>query len=227
MPSISSKSPFPPPPEFYKLYSQAREKEERGGAKSLDTNNNNNNNNTINNTVYLSTVPPPEPPSLLSIGETYETFGQTHLDPHTLLAPELVITTTTKENELETDPTFPFQKLYEIRNLATTTDITATNTKTKKQRIVVNAKEEIKQLNKEVLNRFKQLANDLQDAPSKTNERIEEIALLFNNLHHLLNTIRPLQARTTIEFILQEQIREKTKALEKLRESLLHSSSSS
>ena len=55
---------------------------------------------------------------------------------------------------------------------------------------------------------------------SRANERIEEIALLYNNLHHLLNTIRPLQARETIAFILKQQIEEKKQALKELQESL-------
>jgi hypothetical protein len=39
-------------------------------------------------------------------------------------------------------------------------------------------------------------------------------------LHHLLNTIRPLQARETIAFILKQQIEEKKQALKELQESL-------
>ena len=90
------------------------------------------------------------------------------------------------------------------------------NNKTK----IINAKGEIQKLNREILERFAALANDLQNAPSRANERIEEIALLYNNLHHLLNTIRPLQARETIAFILKQQIEEKKQALKELQESL-------
>ena len=113
-----------------------------------------------------------------------------------MLAPELLID----------DPDFPFQKLYTI--VPQNTD----NNKTK----IINAKGEIQKLNREILERFAALANDLQNAPSRANERIEEIALLYNNLHHL----RPLQARETIAFILKQQIEEKKQALKELQESL-------
>jgi mediator of RNA polymerase II transcription subunit 7 len=170
MPSVSSKSPFPSPPEFYKLYK----------SKYVD-------------------AAPPLPPLLPEQGETYETFGATHADPSKLLAPELLVD----------DPDFPFQKLY-----------TLIPHDDEKKRLLVNAKTEIQKLNREILDRFAALANDLQNAPSRTNERIEEIALLYNNLHHLLNTIRPLQARETVAFILKRQIEEKKQALQTLRESL-------
>ena len=177
MPSVSSKSPFPPPPEFYKLYRQS-------GGKKDET----------------ETKTPPLPPLLPERGETYETFGATHADPSKLLAPELLID----------DPDFPFQKLYTI---------VPQNPDNNKKKII-NAKGEIQKLNREILERFAALANDLQNAPSRANERIEEIALLYNNLHHLLNTIRPLQARETIAFILKQQIEEKKQALKELQESL-------
>jgi len=147
-------------------------------------------------------VAPPLPPLLPEQGETYETFGATHADPSKLLAPELLVD----------DPDFPFQKLYAI---VPHDDGGRGNEKKR-----LNAKTEIQKLNRETLDRFVALANDLQNAPSRANERIEEIALLYNNLHHLLNTIRPLQARETVAFILKRQIEEKTQALQTLRESL-------
>jgi len=174
MPSVSSKSPFPPPPEFYKLY------------KNKDDD-----------------AAPPLPPLLPEQEETYETFGATHADPSKLLAPELLVD----------DPDFPFQKLYTI----VPHDDGGRGNERKR---LINAKTEIQKLNRETLDRFAALANDLQNAPSRTNERIEEIALLYNNLHHLLNTIRPLQARETVAFILKRQIEEKKQALQTLRESL-------
>ena len=146
---------------------------------------------------------PPLPPLLPEQGETYETFGATHADPSKLLAPELLVD----------DPDFPFQKLYTI----VPHDDGGRGNERKR---LINAKTEIQKLNRETLDRFAALANDLQNAPSRTNERIEEIALLYNNLHHLLNTIRPLQARETVAFILKRQIEEKKQALQTLRESL-------
>ena len=182
MPSVSSKSPFPPPPEFYKLY---------GGVE---------NEREEDKTNEKKKSLPPLPPLIPKRGETYETFGATHADPSTLLAPEL----------LSKDPDFPFQKLYAI---------VPQNEEDGDKKINAH-KTEIQNLNKQTLERFAALANDLQNAPSRTNERIEEIALLYNNLHHLLNTIRPLQARETVAFVLKEQIEEKRKALRELQESL-------
>jgi len=182
MPSVSSKSPFPPPPEFYKLY---------GGVE---------NEREEDKTNEKKKSLPPLPPLIPKRGETYETFGATHADPSTLLAPEL----------LSKDPDFPFQKLYVI---------VPQNEEDGDKKINAH-KTEIQNLNKQTLERFAALANDLQNAPSRTNERIEEIALLYNNLHHLLNTIRPLQARETVAFVLKEQIEEKRKALRELQESL-------
>lgn len=144
---------------------------------------------------------PPLPPLLPEQGETYETFGATHADPSKLLAPELLVD----------DPDFPFQKLYAI--------VPHDGGRGNEKKRFINAKTEIQKLNRESLDRFAALANDLQNAPSRTNERIEEIALLYNNLHHLLNTIRPLQARETVAFILKRQIEEKMQALQTLRES--------
>ena len=183
MPSVSSKSPFPPPPEFYKLYGgveNEREEDKTNEKKKKSL--------------------PPLPPLIPKRGETYETFGATHADPSTLLAPEL----------LSKDPDFPFQKLYAI---------VPQNEEDGDKKINAH-KTEIQNLNKQTLERFAALANDFQNAPSRTNERIEEIALLYNNLHHLLNTIRPLQARETVAFVLKEQIEEKRKALSELQESL-------
>ena len=182
MPSVSSKSPFPPPPEFYKLY---------GGVE---------NEREEDKTNEKKESLPPLPPLIPKRGETYETFGATHADPSTLLAPEL----------LSKDPDFPFQKLYAI---------VPQNDEDEDKKINAH-KTEIQNLNKQTLERFAALANDLQNAPSRTNERIEEIALLYNNLHHLLNTIRPLQARETVAFVLKEQIEEKRKALRELQENL-------
>ena len=184
MPSVSSKSPFPPPPEFYKLYGGVENEREEDKT------------NEKKNKKLL----PPLPPLIPKRGETYETFGATHADPSTLLAPEL----------LSKDPDFPFQKLYAI---------VPQNEEDGDKKINAH-KTEIQNLNKQTLERFAALANDLQNAPSRTNERIEEIALLYNNLHHLLNTIRPLQARETVAFVLKEQIEEKRKALRELQESL-------
>ena len=79
-------------------------------------------------------------------------------------------------------------------------------------------REELKRLNGEVLRRFTSLIENLVEAPSQYERRVEEVTLLFNNLHHLLNAIRPSQARATLEHVLREQVRQKREKLTELRE---------
>lgn len=79
-------------------------------------------------------------------------------------------------------------------------------------------REELKRLNGEVLRRFTALVENLVEAPSLYERRVEEITLLFNNMHHLLNAIRPCQARATLEHVLQEQARQKRELVAQLRE---------
>lgn len=81
----------------------------------------------------------------------------------------------------------------------------------------MDLREELKRLNAETLARFVALVDATRAAPSTYARRVEEITLLLNNMHHLLNSIRPSQARSTLEHVLSEQVREKRAALAKLR----------
>jgi mediator of RNA polymerase II transcription subunit 7 len=62
----------------------------------------------------------------------------------------------------------------------------------------VDLRSELKSLNGEVLERFIALIDDVRENPSAYERRVEEITLLFNNMHHLLNAIRPSQAYATL-----------------------------
>ena len=55
------------------------------------------------------------------------------------------------------------------------------------------------------------------ETPSAYERRVEEITLLCNNAHHLLNAIRPSQARATLEHALSEQAKQKRERLEEVR----------
>ena len=79
-------------------------------------------------------------------------------------------------------------------------------------------REELKRLNKELLIRFTALVANMVQAPSQYERRVEEISLLVNNIHHLLNAVRPSQARSTLEHALTEQAKQKRERLDDLRE---------
>lgn len=79
-------------------------------------------------------------------------------------------------------------------------------------------REELKRLNKDILTRFTVLAANMAQAPSQYQRRVEEISLLMNNIHHLLNAVRPCQARSTLEHALTEQAKQKRERLNDLRE---------
>ena len=77
-------------------------------------------------------------------------------------------------------------------------------------------REELKRLNKELLTRFTALVANMVQAPSQYERRVEEISLLVNNIHHLLNAVRPSQARSTLEHALTEQAKQKRERLDGL-----------
>lgn len=82
----------------------------------------------------------------------------------------------------------------------------------------VDLREELISLNKELLERFIALTHDVIATPSSYERRVEEITLLLNNMHHLLNAIRPSQAYATLEHLLSEQLRQKKERLAALRD---------
>ncbi|GBG64796.1 hypothetical protein CBR_g46752 [Chara braunii] len=81
----------------------------------------------------------------------------------------------------------------------------------------VDFKKELKALNRELLFNFLELADVLVDRPSQYARRIEDIGLIFRNIHHLLNGLRPHQARTTLIHILEVQLKRRKEALAEIR----------
>ncbi|PRQ44330.1 putative transcription regulator MED7 family [Rosa chinensis] len=57
--------------------------------------------------------------------------------------------------------------------------------------------------------------------PSQYARRVEEISLMFKNLHHLLNSLRPHQARATLVHILELHIKRRKQAVEDVKRTLL------
>ncbi|XP_073132348.1 mediator of RNA polymerase II transcription subunit 7a-like isoform X2 [Henckelia pumila] len=57
----------------------------------------------------------------------------------------------------------------------------------------IDFKKELKSLNRELQLHFLELADVLVERPSQYARRVEDISLIFKNLHHLLNSLRPHQ----------------------------------
>ena len=51
-------------------------------------------------------------------------------------------------------------------------------------------------------------------------EKAKEIQLILINFHHLLNEFRPHQARDVIKYLLQEQLKLRRNALDKVRQTV-------
>lgn len=54
-------------------------------------------------------------------------------------------------------------------------------------------KKELKGLNRDLQLHLLELADVLVERPSQYARRVEDISLIFKNLHHLLNSLRPHQ----------------------------------
>lgn len=81
----------------------------------------------------------------------------------------------------------------------------------------VDYKKELKALNRELTLQMLELADILVERPSQYARRVEDISLILRNMHHLLNSIRPHQARATLIHILEMQIRRRKQAVEDIR----------
>ncbi|CAL0327982.1 unnamed protein product [Lupinus luteus] len=81
----------------------------------------------------------------------------------------------------------------------------------------VDFKKELKSLNRDLQLHILELADILIERPSQYARRIEEISTVFKNLHHLLNALRPHQARSTLIRILELQILNRKRAVEDIK----------
>ncbi|KAA0185219.1 hypothetical protein HAZT_HAZT004626 [Hyalella azteca] len=77
---------------------------------------------------------------------------------------------------------------------------------------------ELKKLNHSILVNFMDLLDILIKCPdsSKRTDKIEDLKLLFINMHHLINEFRPHQARETIRVMLELQKRNRHQIAERL-----------
>ncbi|KAL3691069.1 hypothetical protein R1sor_004720 [Riccia sorocarpa] len=78
-------------------------------------------------------------------------------------------------------------------------------------------KKELRSLNRELSFQFLKFSDVLVERPSQYARRVEDMGLILRNMHHLLNSLRPHQARSTIIHLLELQIERRKKAVEDIR----------
>ncbi|KAG8367128.1 hypothetical protein BUALT_Bualt16G0040300 [Buddleja alternifolia] len=81
----------------------------------------------------------------------------------------------------------------------------------------IDFRKELRSLNRELQLHILELADVLVERPSQYARRVEDISLIFKNLHHLLNSLRPHQARATLIHILELQIQRRKQAVEDIK----------
>ncbi|OEL31920.1 Mediator of RNA polymerase II transcription subunit 7b, partial [Dichanthelium oligosanthes] len=82
----------------------------------------------------------------------------------------------------------------------------------------IDLKKDLRTLNRELQLHILELADILLERPSQYACRIEDISLILRNLHHLLNSLRPHQARATLIHMLESQIQRRKQAIEDIRQ---------
>ncbi|KAF3501117.1 hypothetical protein F2Q69_00045759 [Brassica cretica] len=82
---------------------------------------------------------------------------------------------------------------------------------------IVDYKKELRSLNRELQLHILELADVLVERPSQYAKRIGDISSVFKNLHHLLNSLRPHQARATLIHIMELQIQQRKQAVEDIK----------
>ncbi|KAJ1273304.1 hypothetical protein BS78_06G269800 [Paspalum vaginatum] len=82
----------------------------------------------------------------------------------------------------------------------------------------IDFKKELRTLNRELQLHILELADILVERPSQYARRVDDITIIFKNLHHLLNSLRPHQARATLIHMLESQIQRRKQAIEDIKE---------
>jgi len=77
---------------------------------------------------------------------------------------------------------------------------------------------ELKKLNHSIVINFLELLDILIKSPSspKREEKLEDLNLLFINIHHLINELRPHQARETLRVMMERQKQQRLETADKL-----------
>ncbi|CAL4886340.1 unnamed protein product [Urochloa decumbens] len=82
----------------------------------------------------------------------------------------------------------------------------------------IDFKKELIIVNRELQLHILELADILVERPSQYARRVEDISLIFQDLHHLLNSLRPHQARATLIHMLESQIQRRKQAIEDIKQ---------
>ncbi|XP_076900051.1 mediator of RNA polymerase II transcription subunit 7a-like [Bidens hawaiensis] len=121
------------------------------------------------------------------------------------------------------EPPPPVQGTYQLYGATYTTDDVLPSLEDQGVRqlypkgLNVDFKKELRSLNRELQLHILELADVLIERPSQYARRVEDISLIFKNLHHLLNSLRPHQARATLIHILELQIQRRKQAVEDIK----------
>ncbi|KAI7826036.1 MED7 protein-domain-containing protein [Gamsiella multidivaricata] len=70
---------------------------------------------------------------------------------------------------------------------------------------------ELKKLNHSAVFNFLELVHTLSTSPSEFTVKVDQIRVIFINMHHMLNEYRPHQARETLRLMMEEQLSRKKK----------------
>lgn len=81
----------------------------------------------------------------------------------------------------------------------------------------VDIKAELKRLCKELLLQFATLLQKITDEPTNHAAAVTRLNQLLQNMQHLVNRLRPVQARSSLAHILRREAEAKEAALQKLR----------
>jgi len=72
---------------------------------------------------------------------------------------------------------------------------------------------ELKKLNRSLVTKFLELVDFLTNNPSEFRSKVEDLELLFVNMHHLINSYRPNQARQILITMMEEQIKRRQETM--------------
>ncbi|RLN64018.1 hypothetical protein BBJ29_002396 [Phytophthora kernoviae] len=85
---------------------------------------------------------------------------------------------------------------------------------------VVDYKAQMKKINLSLLANFVELVDVLIKKPAMFNEKLDDVELLFLNMHNLINAFRPHQARETVIQMLKTQVQERRDAARDIRRTI-------
>ncbi|KAF9359946.1 Mediator of RNA polymerase II transcription subunit 7 [Mortierella sp. AD094] len=80
---------------------------------------------------------------------------------------------------------------------------------------------ELKKLNHSAVFNFLELVHTLSTSPGEFATKVDQIRVIFINMHHILNEYRPHQARETLKLMMEDQLSRKKKETAALRKTCI------